>query len=413
MSQQEGEESDRKKYEFRRVIEELDDYEGSGTQLVTIYVPEDRRISDVVAHVTQEHSEASNIKSKQTRTNVQDALTSIKDRLRYYDNPPENGMVLFSGAVNSGGGQTDMVTKVLESPPQSVESFRYHCDSAFLTEPLEHMLADKGLYGLIVLDRREANVGWLRGKRVEPVKSASSLVPGKQRKGGQSAQRFARLRLEAIDNFYQEVAEMANDLFVPERHELQGVLVGGPSPTKDEFLDGDYLHHELQDKVLGKFDVAYTDESGLYDLVDAADDVLADAEIMEDKDLMNEFFKQLHDGNKATYGFEPTRENLVMGSVETLLISEDLRKDVVTYDCPDGTEEYELIDSRKNTPTHTCDDGTEAEVQEREDAIEFLMNIADQRGTETKFISTDFEKGDQLYNAFGGISGLLRYSTGV
>ncbi|WP_435347980.1 peptide chain release factor aRF-1 [Haloarchaeobius sp. HRN-SO-5] len=413
MSQQEGEEqSDRRKYEFRKVIEELDEYEGSGTQLVSIYVPEDKQISDVVAHVTQEHSEASNIKSKQTRTNVQDALTSIKDRLRYYKNPPENGMVLFSGAVDSGGGQTEMVTKVLESPPQPIESFRYHCDSAFFTEPLEHMLADQGLYGLVVLDRREANVGWLKGKRVVPVKSASSLVPGKQRKGGQSAQRFARLRLEAIDNFYQEVAEMANDLFVPERHDMQGVLVGGPSPTKDEFLDGDYLHHEIQDKVLGKFDVAYTDESGLYDLVDAAEDVLADAEIMEDKELMEDFFKQLHDGNKATYGFEPTRENLVMGSVETLLISEDLRKDVVVYDC-DGDEEYELVDARKNTPTHTCEDGTEAEVDEREDAIEFLMNIADQRGTETKFISTDFEKGDQLYNAFGGIAGLLRYSTGV
>jgi len=87
---------DRRKYEFRKVIEELRDFEGSGTQLVTIYIPEDRQVSDVVAHVTQEHSEASNIKSKQTRTAVQDALTSIKDRLRYYDTfPPENGMVIF------------------------------------------------------------------------------------------------------------------------------------------------------------------------------------------------------------------------------------------------------------------------------------------------------------------------------
>ncbi|EMA70995.1 peptide chain release factor 1, partial [Halorubrum distributum JCM 13916] len=80
--------ADRRKYEFRKVIEELKDYEGSGTQLVTIYIPEDRQVSDVVAHVTQEHSEASNIKSKQTRTAVQDALTSIKDRLRYYDTYP-------------------------------------------------------------------------------------------------------------------------------------------------------------------------------------------------------------------------------------------------------------------------------------------------------------------------------------
>ena len=404
---------DRRKYEFRKVIEDLKEYEGSGTQLVTIYIPPDKQISSVVAHVTQEHSEASNIKSKQTRTNVQDALTSIKDRLRYYDTyPPENGIVVFSGAVDSGGGQTDMVTKVLESPPDPIQSFRYHCDSDFLTEPLEEMLSDKGLFGLIVLDRREANVGWLKGKRVEPVKSASSLVPGKQRKGGQSAQRFARLRLEAIDNFYQEVAEMANDLFVPERHDLDGILVGGPSPTKDEFLDGDYLHHELRDRVVGKFDVSYTDESGLYDLVDAAQDVLADQEVMKDKVQMEEFFENLHTGDLATYGFEQTRRNLVMGSVDRLLISEDLRKDVVIYDC-DGQEEFEVVDRRHATPDHQCSDGSEAKMQEREDVIEHLITIAEQRGTETKFISTDFEKGEQLYDAFGGVAGILRYSTGI
>ena len=413
MSTLEGEDADRQKYEFRKVIEELDDYEGSGTQLVTIYVPPDRQISDVVAHVTQEHSEAANIKSKQTRTNVQDALTSIKDRLRYYKNPPDRGMVLFSGAINSGGGQTDMITRVLENPPDPVESFRYHCDSAFLTEPLEEMLADKGLYGLIVLDRREANVGWLKGKRVEPVKSASSLVPGKQRKGGQSAQRFARLRLEAIDNFYQEVADMADELFVPRRHELDGVLVGGPSPTKDEFLDGDYLHHEVAEKVLGKFDVSYTDESGLYDLVDAASDVLADAAVMQDKAEMEEFFEELHAGDLATYGFAETRRNLDMGSVDRLLLSEDLRRDVVVYECGDGTEEYAVVDRHKGSPEHTCEDGSAAEVVEREDVIEHLIGVAEQRGTDVKFISTDFEKGEQLYDAFGGIAGILRYSTGV
>jgi peptide chain release factor subunit 1 len=415
MSEQQSGSDDRNKYEFRKLIEELRDHEGSGTQLVTIYIPPDKQISDVVAHVTQEHSEASNIKSKQTRTNVQDALSSIKSRLRYYDTfPPENGLVIFSGAIDSGGGQTDMLTRVLESPPQPIQSFRYHCDSAFLTEPLEGMLADKGLYGLIVLDRREANVGWLQGKRVEPVKSASSLVPGKQRKGGQSAQRFARLRLEAIDKFYQEVAGMADDLFVPKREELDGILVGGPSPTKDEFLDGDYLHHELQDQVLGKFDVAYTDESGLYDLVDKAQDVLADAELMADKRAMETFFEELHGGDRATYGFEPTRRNLMMGSVERLLISEDLRQEVVTYECPNGHEEREVVDTGRDTPEHDCTEcGEPAEPGEREDVIDHLIDIADQRGTETAFISTDFEKGEQLLTAFGGVGGILRYSTGV
>jgi peptide chain release factor subunit 1 len=413
MSESENAQTDKQKYEFKKVIEELREYEGSGTQLVTIYVPPERMISDVVAHVTQEHSEASNIKSKDTRTNVQDALKSIKDRLKYYKEPPENGMVLFSGAVDSGGGQTKMVTEVLENPPNPIQSFRYHCDSNFLTGPLEDMLLDKGLFGLVVLDRRESNVGWLKGKRVEAVKSASSLVPGKQRKGGQSAQRFARLRLEAIDNFYQEVAGMADELFVPKRHEMDGILVGGPSPTKDEFLDGDYLHHELQDMVLGKFDVAYTDESGLHDLVDAAEEVLAEHEVLQDKQVMEEFFEELHDGERATYGFEPTRENLIMGSVDRLLISEDLRKDVLVYES-EGREYVEFADPNETPDEIACRETGETVTEwEREDAIDHLMEIAGQRGTETIFVSTDFEKGEQLLTAFGGVAGLLRYSTGV
>jgi peptide chain release factor subunit 1 len=207
---------------------------------------------------------------------------------------------------------------------------------------------------------------------------------------------------------------MANELFVPKRHEMDGVLVGGPSPTKDEFLDGDYLHHELQDMVLGKFDVAYTDESGLEDLVDAGQEALADQEIVEDKRVMEEFFENLHTGGEATYGFDQTRQNLVMGAVDRLLLSEDVHDDVVTFECPNGHEEFELVDRRHETPDHDCATcGEPAEAVDREDVVEHLMSIAEQRGTETKFISTDFEKGEQLLDAFGGIAGLLRYETGV
>jgi peptide chain release factor subunit 1 len=136
---------------------------------------------------------------------------------------------------------------------------------------------------------------------------------------------------------------------------------------------------------------------------------------MKDKAQMEEFFEKLHRGEQATYGFEQTRENLVMGSVDRLLISEDLRKEVVVYEC-DGREEFEVVDQRASTPDHTCEDGTTVpavEAERREDVIDHLIEIAEQRGTETKFISTDFEMGEQLYDAFGGIAGILRYATGV
>ncbi|MFB6110830.1 MAG: peptide chain release factor 1, partial [Halodesulfurarchaeum sp.] len=152
----------------------------------------------------------------------------------------------------------------------------------------------------------------------------------------------------------------------------------------------------------------------LYDLVDEGQEALADAELIEDKEDMESFFKELHGGELATYGFGPTRKNLMMGSVETLLLSEDLRKDVAIYECPEGHTDRELVDPRPDTPEHTCEEcGAEPETTEREDVIEHLMDIADQRGTETHFISTDFEKGEQLLTAFGGIAGILRYQTGI
>ena len=105
------------------------------------------------------------------------------------------------------------------------------------------MLGEKEVYGLIVIDRREAYIGFLRGNRIEPVSGVTSMVPGKQRKGGQSSVRFQRLRLIAINEFYKKVGERASDIFLAEKdffERFKGVLIGGPTPTKEEFEAGGY-----------------------------------------------------------------------------------------------------------------------------------------------------------------------------
>lgn len=79
----------------------------------------------------------------------------------------------------------------------------------------------------------------LKGKYIEPLKHLTSTVPGKQRKGGQSSHRFQQLRLIAIHDFYTRVGESANDAFLPiDPKDLQGILVGGPSPPRRSSLRG-------------------------------------------------------------------------------------------------------------------------------------------------------------------------------
>lgn len=403
------------KYEFKRLLEDLRSKSGRGTELISLYIPPDKQVSDVTAQLRDEHGQASNIKSKLTRTNVQSALESVMARLRLIPRPPPNGVAIFVGAVDVGGNKTDMYSRVLE-PPDPIVTYRYHCDSSFLLTPLEDMLADKKTFGLIVLDRREATIGVLKGKQVEALKHLTSSVPGKQRKGGQSSRRFQQLRLIAIHDFYKRIGESSTEAFLPiDRNDLEGILIGGPSPTKEEFVDGEFLHHELQQKVLEALDVTYTDESGLYELVDAAQDRLLDLELTQEKLLMRRFMKELvSEKGLASYGEKEVRENLIMGSVETLLLSEDLRKTRGKIRCTNPGCDFseDATRSPNSPPPENCTKcGSQLEIAEEVDIIADLSRMAEESGSSVKIISTEFEEGSQLYRAFGGIAAILRFRT--
>ncbi len=403
------------KYEFKRLLEDLRTKSGRGTELISLYIPPDKQIFDVTSQLRDEHGQASNIKSKLTRTNVQSALESVVAKLRLIPRPPPNGVVIFVGAVDVGGNKTTMYSRALE-PPDPIVTYRYHCDSSFLLEPLEDMLADKKTFGLIVLDRREATIGLLEGKHIEPVKHLTSNVPGKQRKGGQSSRRFQQLRLIAIHDFYKRIGGSANEAFLPVDHKvMEGVLIGGPSPTKEEFIGGEFLHHELQHKILGAIDASYTDESGLHELVEAAQDQLQDLELTHEKLIMRRFMKELvSDKGLASYGESEVRQNLILGAVDTLILSEDLRKTRAKIKCVNKNCGYfEDVTRTQNTPPpENCPKcGSPLEITEEVDIVTDLSHQAEQSGSDVKIISSDFDEGAQLYRAFGGIAAILRFKT--
>ncbi|MDY6931115.1 MAG: peptide chain release factor aRF-1 [Halobacteriota archaeon] len=401
------------KYEFRRSLELLRDKSGRGTELISLYIPPDKQISDVVAQLRDEHGQASNIKSKSTRTNVQSALDSILSRLKYIRKPPENGIVLFCGAVDVGGDKTNMETTIVE-PPQPINIYKYHCDSRFFLEPLEDMLSEKKTYGLLVLDKREATVGLLVGKRIEVLKHMTSSVPGKHGRGGQSQRRFERLREIAIEDFYNRIASHVNDVLVPIDHKvLKGVIIGGPSPTKEEFIKGEYLHHELRKKLLGAFDVSYTDESGLSELVDQAGEKLYEIDLMKEKRATSKFMRELVNSNLAAYGEEEVRRKLQDGAVDILLISEDLRRTRAKIGCTNC--DYERDETFKDLDFENLDlsncpkCGSGLIVEEESDIVMEFSELAERTGAEVVMVSTDFEEGSQIYRAFGGIAAVLRY----
>lgn len=66
----------------RKIIEELSSLVGEGTSLISIYLPSGTQMTKVSQLITQEFSKASNIKSRVTRQNVQEALKSLEVRIK-------------------------------------------------------------------------------------------------------------------------------------------------------------------------------------------------------------------------------------------------------------------------------------------------------------------------------------------
>lgn len=314
-------------FELKEIIEELESIRGRHTELVSVLIPAGANIYTIADQVSAEASTASNIKSKATRKNVIDALEMIGRELKKYKQTPENGIALYCGNVSPVEGQENLKLWTIE-PPQPLKTRTYRCDQVFVIEPLKEMLEADEVYGLLVMDRKEATIGILEGKQIRVLRKMTSGVPGKYKTGGQSAARFERIREGLAIEFFRKIADALKDCFfdIPK---LKGILIGGPMPSKEEFVESGNINTVLKNKIIAMKDLGNTDESGLEELVRLSQEELSQQEIIKEKKILEAFFERLGKSNKAFYKKEDVEKALAYGAVQTLILSQKLKKEVI------------------------------------------------------------------------------------
>lgn len=406
-----GSSGEMNKYQLKKLINELDDIRGRNTELVSLYIPAGYDMGKISEFITSESSEAENIKSKHTRKNVQAALDKIGRKVKEEPTTPENGVVFFSGNVSDTEGRPDIqIWEVV--PPEPIESRRYRCDKEFILEPLKQMIVDDRVYGLIVADKSEAAIGYLQGNSIKTAYTLDSNVPGKTRAGGQSAQRFARIRKEMLKTFLTEIADKSKNAFLDKAREekLLGIIVGGPGFVKDKLVDDDYLHQELQDKIITVESLGHSGEGALKELVQKAEDSIEDSQAVREKKIVNEFLINLKEENgKSEYGLKQVVKAMDMGAVDTVLISEDFNYYEATYECPNGHEKQIFEEKPEIDNSIECDEcNEEMKLEEMQDIVDVMSEKAEEMSSDLEIISTDHEEGQRLMN-MGGIAAILRY----
>jgi peptide chain release factor subunit 1 len=400
----------------KNALNDLSGMRGMGTELVTVIIPPDRAIHDVRQQLTQELGQAANIKSKQTKKHVSDAIESAISSINNMRETPPNGIAIFTGHVIIGNNKTRMTTIVLDDPPEPFRSFRYRCDSTFEITQLEDMLVDKTCYGIFVIDRGEAAYGVASGKSVHCQEEMQSNIMGKHRQGGQSAQRFERLIEEHAHKFFKRAAEHASDYWLGMMDNMEGIIIGGPGATKDQVLKGEFFHHEIA-KLVRKptFDVGYSNESGLRELIQRAGGLMHEIELDAERQLMDQFLSEIMQKHpKATYGEMMLRSALEQGAVDTLLLSESLRKIRQGYTCRQCQHDWQVTNDRlvEIPPCPSCNAAAD-QIRENPDntipLMDELTTMAGHSSSKVKLISMDTEEGATLMEAFSGLAALLRY----
>jgi peptide chain release factor subunit 1 len=409
-------------YKIRKTLEELSKKSGRGTELITVYIPKGKQLHEIIGALQQEQGTADNIKSDLTRTHVVDSLGKVVQRLKLYKKTPERGLVMFCGALppEEGGPLGSEVVKVWEiDPPKDLNQYLYRCDDHFHVDILKDMLKDDNLIGFLAIDSKDAGWGLLHGDKIEVLSQTGSGVAGKHRQGGQSAKRFQKLREMELTYYFNRVAQTTREYFI-DIYPVKGLVISGPGPTKEDFINGNYLEYRLQNNIIATIDSSYSGAEGIREAFAKSSDILGNFRLVEEKKLVEALFREIN-GNtgKGSYGLQEVIEFLKNNVVETLIITDNTNLNRVEGLCKrcnhlqeEIVERPDVIPKKTEYTSKPCPECNSMEVEANEqDIVDYLELIASKTGSKLEVVSGSAEHGNML-GSLGKIGAILRYNPG-
>ncbi|KAG2472742.1 MAG: Peptide chain release factor subunit 1 [Nitrosopumilales archaeon] len=411
-----------KLYKIRKTLNELSQKTGHGTELISVYVPKGKQLHEIITILKEEQGTADNIKSDLTRTHVVDSLGKVIQRLRLYKKTPERGLVIFCGALapEGGGPIGSEVIKVYElDPPKDLKTFLYRCDDHFHVDILKDMLKDDNLIGFLAIDSKDTGWGLLHGDKIEVLSQTGSGVAGKHRQGGQSAKRFQKLREMEITYYFNRIAGTTKEYFI-DIYPVKGLIISGPGPTKEDFVNGNYLEYRLQEMIISTIDCSYSGSEGIREAFVKSEDILSDFRMVEEKKIVEKLFQHInsHSG-LGVYGLKEIIELLKNNVVDTVIITNDTdlnRIEVKCKRCQHVQEEFverpNVIPRKTDLLNSPCPNCKAADLEATEqDLVDYLALISAKKGSKVEVISGKAEHGVMLAS-LGKIGAILRYNPG-
>jgi peptide chain release factor subunit 1 len=403
-------------WRIKRLIKGLEAARGNGTSMISLIMPPRDQISRVTKMLADEYGTASNIKSRVNRQSVLGAITSAQQKLKLYNKVPPNGLALYIGTVLTEDGKEKKVTFDIQ-PFKPINASLYLCDNKFHTEALNELFESDDKFGFIIMDGNGTLFGTLSGNTREILHKFSVDLPKKHGRGGQSALRFARLRMEKRHNYVRKTAELATQFYInpaTSQPNVSGLILAGSADFKTELSQSDMFDQRLQAKIINVVDVSYGGENGFNQAIELSSEILSNVKFVQEKRLIGKYFDEIsQDTGKYVFGVDDTLKALEMSAVETLILWENLEVNrvqlknsmteeiIVKY----FNKEQEHDQSNYRDPVTKA----ELEVVDKQLLLDWFYEEHRKFGCALELVTNKSQEGSQFCRGFGGIGGILRY----
>lgn len=296
-------------------LADIQNYEGRGNELISIYARPDDTLSTVETMVKNELSSLENFdENTRMKYSVRDTLKRIQAEINDMKKIPENGIVIFAGRVR-GDTHILVLSEKLEKP---VPKTKYVSGSQFATKDAEKLIAQDNKVLLVALDTGNCVIGVLANKSVNIIDEFSKDISSKHSKGGQSQSRFERRRREQKKEFFRLCEKRIEDK-IDSSNQEQRIFISGPDITVKEFLSNTSLQTSNRINVLDT--TQYINEYGLHRMAEEAIEYVQNEVRLERLEVLEEFFSSLKDDSTPTaYGKKEIEEAIEYKSIDKLIV---------------------------------------------------------------------------------------------
>jgi peptide chain release factor subunit 1 len=332
-----------------------------------------------------------------------------------YTRTPPNGLILYCGEIITDDGKEKKLTIDFE-PFKPIGTTLYLCDNKFHCEDIAELLESDDKFGFLIMDGNGALYGTVAGNHREVLHKFSVELPKKHGRGGQSALRFARLRLEKRHNYVRKVSEIATQCFITDaKPNVTGLILAGSADFKTELTTSDLWDARLEAILIKPMlDIAYGGENGFNQAIELSSETLKNVKFIQEKKLITKFLDEVaQDTGKYCFGIKDTMQALDMGAVETLIVWEnlDLLRLVIKNPHTD-VEKVEFLttaESKNEKLYRDQETGHELTVEDNLMFVEWIVQNYKSFGAKLEFVTDRSQEGNQFCKGFGGIGGLMRY----